>query len=235
MAKKVKDKSKNKELPAKAKQEITVAEISKEELAERSKTAAELYANPSINASSLITAIKKKGNIGSIFNQVSDEKGLQVEHILEKVVDANDKVLAGDMEELESILINQARALDAVFYQYMGKTLSAEYIQQMQSFSQIALKAQNQCRNTLATLAEIKNPTKPTFIKNQNNAAIQQINNVEKVEVKNSENSGNFQSSANELLLSEIKDEKWVDTRTQSAAITVNPEMETVDKSRCKN
>lgn len=229
-----KDKSKQNQLAPAAKQETSIAEISKEELAERGKMFATLHINPTINAASLITAIKKKGHVGSILNQVrDDDKGLQVGHVLEEVVNANDKVLAGDSEEIESLLINQAKALDAVFYQYMGKTLSAELIIQMQAFSQLALKAQNQCRNTLATLSELKNPSKPTFIKQQNNAAIQQVNNVEKVEVKKSEISENFQKSANELL--EVKNNEWLDTRAQSKTITVNPEMEAVGKSRRKD
>ncbi|MGH8646968.1 MAG: hypothetical protein ACREX4_21935 [Gammaproteobacteria bacterium] len=43
---------------------------------------------------------------------------------------------------------------------------------------QLALKAQNQCRQTLAALAEIKNPRRTTFIGQQNNATNQQVNNV---------------------------------------------------------
>jgi hypothetical protein len=41
----------------------------------------------------------------------------------------------------------------------------------------IALKAQNKSRQTLVTLIEFKNPTKTTFIRQQNNAISQQVNN----------------------------------------------------------
>lgn len=41
-----------------------------------------------------------------------------------------------------------------------------------------ALKAQNQCRQTLAALAEIKNPRRTTLIGQQNNATNQQVNNA---------------------------------------------------------
>ena len=41
----------------------------------------------------------------------------------------------------------------------------------------MALKAQTQCRATLETLAEVKNPRVTTFVRQQNNAQQQQVNN----------------------------------------------------------
>ncbi len=235
MVKKAKDRPNHHQLTSVVKEEAAMAEISKEEFAERSKTAAKLYTTPDVNAGSLITAIKNSNYAGSFMHQLryGEEKGVKLEHVLEEVIDGNNKVLSGNSQEIESFLINQAKALDAVFYRYMGKTLSAKHMNQVQIFAQLAFKAQNQCRNTLATLKEIKNPKQTTFVKQQNNAAVQQVNNVEKVEVKNSEISENFEKSANELL--EVKNNEWLDTRAQSKTITINPEMAAMAKSRSKD
>ncbi|MGH8608246.1 MAG: hypothetical protein ACREX9_12750 [Gammaproteobacteria bacterium] len=44
----------------------------------------------------------------------------------------------------------------------------AQYLNQHQTYMLLALKAQNQCRQTLAALAEIKNPRRTTFVGQQN-------------------------------------------------------------------
>jgi hypothetical protein len=51
---------------------------------------------------------------------------------------------------------------------------TAERLEQIQVYGHLALKAQNQCRATLATLADIKNPQAVAFIKNT--ATNQQVN-----------------------------------------------------------
>jgi hypothetical protein len=46
-----------------------------------------------------------------------------------------------------------------------------------ETYLRLALKAQAQCRATLETLAEVKNPKPPTFVRQQNVAYQQQVNN----------------------------------------------------------
>jgi len=88
------------------------------------------------------------------------------------------KVLTdGDLLCAEAMLIEQASSLNAMFNTLARKCAKSDYLDQMEVSGRLALKAQNQCRATLATLAEIKNPKRATFIKQQNHAVNQQINN----------------------------------------------------------
>jgi hypothetical protein len=62
------------------------------------------------------------------------------------------------MKRCESMLMGQAEALQAMFVSYARRAQAQEYQKNLESFFRMALKAQNQCRMTLETLAAIKNP-----------------------------------------------------------------------------
>jgi len=84
----------------------------------------------------------------------------------------------GNMEKAEAMLYAQAHALQAIFMNFSRRALAQEYQRNLESFLRMALKAQNQCRMTLETLAVIKNPP-VVFAKqaNINNGGQQQVNN----------------------------------------------------------
>ncbi len=88
------------------------------------------------------------------------------------------KVVNGDISEIELMLITQAQTLNALFHYTLLRASDVQMINQIQVFSDIALRAQNQSRKTLAVLAELKNPRRAVFIKHQNNAINQQVNNT---------------------------------------------------------
>ena len=52
-----------------------------------------------------------------------------------------------------------------------------EHLNATETYMRLALKAQTQCRSTLETLAEVKYPKAATFVRQQNVAYQQQINN----------------------------------------------------------
>lgn len=147
---------------------------------------------------------------------IETNKGFEPDiNALIRIVEAEaDKVTSGDMSAMEAMLVSQAYTLQSVFTEMMKKTVSSEYLKQTQTYSRIALKAQNQCRQTLAALSEMRNPKRTTFIKNQ--ATNQQVN-------FNSEKNKN---ESNELL-SEVTNEEVGTCRT-GAASAVNQDMETV-------
>lgn len=90
--------------------------------------------------------------------------------------------------------------------------------------SKIALKAQNQCRTTIATLAEMKNPKRAMFVKQLNQANQMQVNNEDsesKILEKNIK-------PANEQL--EQTHGERLDTRTKKEAIGTNQNLETVEE-----
>ena len=69
-------------------------------------------------------------------------------------------------------------ALQAIFMNLARRAASPEYLKQWEAYLRMAMKAQNQCRMTLETLATIKNP--PVVFARQaniNNGGQQQVNN----------------------------------------------------------
>ena len=81
------------------------------------------------------------------------------------------------MTRTESMLISQAHTLDALFNSLVKKGLDSTGLAQYEMMFRLALKAQSQCRSTLESLANIKNP--PVIYAKQANITNghQQINN----------------------------------------------------------
>ena len=85
----------------------------------------------------------------------------------------------GDLKRVEATLINQAHSLDAIFNNMARRAAlnAGEYLGACDTYLRLTLKAQSQCRATLETLAELKCPKHPTFIRQANIANQQQVNN----------------------------------------------------------
>lgn len=91
-----------------------------------------------------------------------------------------DTVKANDLSDIEATLTAQAVALDAMFNELARRAAAnlGEYLTATETYLRLALRAQGQCRATLETLAEIKNPRPLAFVKQANIAqGPQQINN----------------------------------------------------------
>lgn len=141
---------------------------------------------------------------------------LDISTIASEMSDSFSKVKKGNLVEVEAMLLSQAQTLNIFFHQCLSRVADTKFLNQIQVMSDLALRAQNNCRKTLATLAEMKSPKRATFIKQQNNAiGNQQINNSE-----------NLKNPANEVLC-EVQHAK-LDDRSTEAAITINPSLETV-------
>ncbi len=94
--------------------------------------------------------------------------------VVEREISAVNK---GDLNKLEGMLTAQAIVLNAIFNNYAKKALASEYVSQLDLNMRIALKAQAQCRTTVEAIGEIKFPKSATFIRQQNVANQQQVNN----------------------------------------------------------
>ncbi len=93
---------------------------------------------------------------------------------------AADKVKKGDLSECEATLAAQAISLDAIFNALARKAAANlnSHLAAAETCLRLALKAQGQCRATVQTLAEIKNPRPVAFVKQANIAhGPQQVNN----------------------------------------------------------
>jgi hypothetical protein len=99
---------------------------------------------------------------------------MNFEALVDELTRATEALGGGDMRRAEAMLASQAHALQALFTSCARRMTTASYLDQFQTFGLLALKAQNQCRATLATLAKIKHLDRATFIKNT--ATHQQIN-----------------------------------------------------------
>lgn len=186
------------------KQKTSVITIDAKDKKEAQEQKAKMCFNPSINAALILA--NTKADFDPDFATLVSECNAQL-----------NKVAKGDTATIEKMLMAQAYTLDSVYSKMLNKSLSSEYLNQLQIYSKIALKAQSQCRQTLAALAEIKNPKRTTFIKNQ--AANQQVNFNENSEKNN-------QNSSNELLTG--NNYETLDARGATTPIRDNKELATV-------
>ena len=133
-------------------------------------------------------------------------------------------VFTGDLHRAEAMLFGQAHALQSIFMNLARRAASQEYLKQWEAYLRMALKAQNQCRMTLETLATIKNP--PVVFARQaniNNGGQQQVNNGVPAPAAPAAIPA---TEKTELL--EASDGERLDTRAAGAASGANPRLETV-------
>ena len=124
-------------------------------------------------------ALRPSANSAAVIQEYGRTFGdLDLAALVDNLAGSIKQVNAGDMTGAEAMLFAQAQALQAMFTNFSRRALKQEYQKNLESFFRMALKAQNQCRMTLETLANIKNP--PVVIARQaniNNGGQQQINN----------------------------------------------------------
>ena len=135
-----------------------------------------------------------------------------------------EKVSAGDLSSVEAMLYGQAMSLQTIFTNLARRSAqnAGEYLDATDKYMRLALKAQAQCRATLETLAEIKNPRPVAFVKQANiSNGPQQVNNGTGTPVAPARNS---QTSQNELL--EHQHGNFLDTAAQSPSGRVDSHME---------
>ena len=148
-----------------------------------------------------------------------------------------EKVQGGNMKPVESMLYGQAMTLQTIFTSLARRAASNEGLNQFQVNMTLALKAQAQCRATLAALAEIKNPRPMAFVKQANiSNGPQQVNNGQVSSTVSTE-AGTVRAGAgahaeeisgpkNGLL--EQRHGNELDTRTPSTSGGADPHLEAV-------
>jgi hypothetical protein len=131
-------------------------------------------------------------------------------------------VSSGDLSRLEALLCTQAHVLNGLFTRLVGIAQRCDSLEQYKTYLGLGLKAQNQTRQTIAALAELKSPKRSTFISQQNNAVNQQINQGEATssapkapDLKKPEKLEKVPTRSNELL--EIENERMDDRAPTTA------------------
>jgi hypothetical protein len=135
----------------------------------------------------------------------------------------SEKIIAGDLSELESTLTAQVISLNAIFTTLAKRATACEYLNQMETNLRLALKAQAQCARSIEVLAALKNP--PIVFAKQANIAHgnQQVNNG----AQPATHAGKTINSSNELL--NEADNATLDTRGTLETSRVNQELAAVE------
>ena len=162
-------------------------------------------------------ALVVDGNADSVSKQVEMEFARAV------IGQGVEEIRKGDLSKLEEMLYAQAVALNMMFTSLSRRATQQTNVDIKQTLTNLCLKSQNQSRNTIQTLINLKQPNKTAFIKQQTNVANghQQINN------------GAVHSSPEKLvnMPNELLEEhhgKRLDTGTQAKAGAINTGLETV-------
>jgi hypothetical protein len=141
------------------------------------------------------------------------------------------------LQDAETLLTSQAFALDAIVMCLARRAQMNmdKYIDATDRSMRLALKAQGQCRATLETLANLKNP--PVVVARQANIANgpQQVNNTVNNADGNFEGNthvparaDNLKSEQNELLEDKSHEKERVDFGTSGATVSRDPALATV-------
>ncbi|MBP6900888.1 MAG: hypothetical protein KBC73_12405 [Burkholderiaceae bacterium] len=180
-------------------------------------------------------ALRPSANAAVVIHEYGKTFGeLDLGALVSNLADGVEAVNAGDLSKAEGMLYAQAQALQAMFMNFSRRALKQEYQKNLEAFFRMALKAQNQCRMTLETLANIKNP--PVVIARQaniNNGGQQQVNNgsgpadsANPAQAHAGAHAAKPQPDQTELL--EASDGQRLDTRAPGTAGGADPHLATV-------
>lgn len=112
-------------------------------------------------------------------NTSSVSTQMDVEFARDVIGQGIEEIKKGDLSNLEAMLYSQAVALNMMFTSLSRRASIQHDFDIKASITSLALKSQNQSRNTIQTLINLKQPSQTSFIKQQTNVANghQQINN----------------------------------------------------------
>ena len=204
-------------------QNLQTLTIVKEEGKSEIRQLTELQLSPFLN-NALTLQVVAAGN--------SDK--IDITEAVEVIKEKSQKIIAGDLSELEATLTAQIVSLNTLF-----NTLTLRFAHSLgnslkltETYMRLALKAQAQCARTAEILAAIKNP--PIVFAKQANIAQghQQINNGN----QSATHAGKTKNPSNELLSEDIN--ATLDTRGTIEASGIDKELatvETIDRSKDTN
>ena len=104
------------------------------------------------------------------------EGNLELQALVDTLTEQTRAVADGELNRAEQMLAAQAHTLDAVFNHLARRALTSEYMEYLDTYMKLALRAQAQCRATWESVAAVKNP--PAVYAKQANIAQghQQVN-----------------------------------------------------------
>ena len=154
---------------------------------------------------------------------------LDINALVDQLASHAKLVINGDLERPEAMLLGQAQTLEAIFHELARRAAlnMGEYLGASETYMRLALKAQSQCRATIETLAEIKNPKSVAFVQQANIAnGPQQVNNGPPP-AADASHARESKDRPNELLEQHRYD--GLDTRAAHAAGRIDSAVESVE------
>ena len=106
-------------------------------------------------------------------------RNVELSGLLKALTEQTHASSAGDLKRAEAMLTAQAHTLDGIFNHLARCAVNAEYLDTLDRYLKLALRAQSQCRAAWETLATIKNPPYVGYVRQANIAhGPQQVNNA---------------------------------------------------------
>ena len=148
---------------------------------------------------------------------------LDLSGLIESLTAQTKAVSNGDLRRSEAMLTAQAHTLDAIFNNLARRAIHAEYMDNLDRYLKLALRAQSQCRATWEALATIKNPPMVGYVRQANIAhGDQQVNNTISDDSKSSRAREDPELQSRLL---ERSDGQRLDSATQGATGGTDPAM----------
>lgn len=189
-----------------------------------------------LHAEQLADGVNSNAFLALLFAQHSGfAKGSEMGELVDATQQAVERTKRGGTDQADSLLTSQAIALNAVFLEMSRRAAlnMGSHLRATETYMRLALKAQSQCRSTLESLAEIRNPRTVAFVKQANIAnGHQQINNGPESTGEASARSGQGRprgrENAQNALLEDEPYGQWLDSRATAATGTGDPQLAAV-------
>ena len=194
----------------KAREEMTISAPTPEQAL---REVARLITAPEFAAARVIRAAERTGGYGG---------QLDTPELVGCLRALASNVNGGDLRQVETMLFDQAVALQSLFSRLVERGMKADLLPHFEAYMRLALRAQAQSTRTLEVLATVKNPP-VVFAKQANIAQQQQVNNGPAVPAMRARNPAPAQSK----LLETLPDER-LDFGTQGAASGADSPLATV-------
>lgn len=203
--------------------------LKKPAAAPKDKRAVGVYIHDGEDLDTAASKTYLKPTVTAALNIQAWNSKISVDGLRDALAEQVEKVSGGDLSRPENILLCQAHTLDLLFNELAQKAKHQSYIPSFETFLRLALKAQNQCRMTIETLSNIKNP--PVVFAKQANISQghQQVNNNLPAQASHAKE---IKIAPNELLVEAQNGSTTLDNNTTGEAIPVNSRVETMDKGR---
>lgn len=192
------------------------------QLIQRTKADGEKETESEVVGRSIVDPAVNAGLMQERFtNHIGEGSGLMA--TIQEVQRIANAVKAGDMSDLEAMLVGQAIALQTISSNLAARAQVQSAQRNLEAFLGLAFKAQAQSRSTIQALVDLKYPRQVVYAKNVSNVnnGQQQINTGPPPA-----QAGKTEPTQNKLL--ESSNGEWLDTRETSKASGANPVLATV-------